>query len=237
MKIIKVANQQAGAQLAFELIKEKLKTGAQVLGLATGSTPIALYQTMVASDWDFSAVTTINLDEYIGLSANHEQSYHYFMDRHLFSHKDFKQHFIPNGLASDLQAEAARYDEILANYPIDLQVLGLGQNGHIGFNEPGTPFTSQTHVVNLTESTIQANARFFADEKDVPSQAISMGIASIIAAKTIVLLAYGEEKATAVKAMVEGPVTPACPASILQDHRDVVVILDQAAASQLSACD
>lgn len=237
MKIIKVDNQQAGAQVAFEVMKEKLAAGAKVLGLATGSTPIALYQAMVASDWDFSEVTTVNLDEYIGLSADHEQSYHYFMDRHLFSHKDFKQHFIPDGLANDLEVETVRYNQILVQYPIDVQLLGLGQNGHIGFNEPGTPFNSQTHVVDLTESTIQANARFFAEEKEVPRQAISMGIASIMAAKTIILLAYGAEKAAAVKVMVEGPVSPNCPASILQEHNDVVVILDQAAASQLSSCD
>ncbi|TWT12413.1 glucosamine-6-phosphate deaminase [Streptococcus sp. sy004] len=234
MKVIKVETQEQGAQVAFELVREKLEAGGQVLGLATGSTPIALYQAMVTSNDDFSDVTTINLDEYIGLSASHEQSYHYFMDQHLFKHKAFKQHFLPNGLADDLEVETSRYNQILDQYPIDLQVLGLGQNGHIGFNEPGTAFSSQTHVVNLTESTIQANARFFENNQHVPRQAISMGIASIMSAKTIVLMAYGVEKAAAVKGMVEGPVTETCPASILQEHADVVVIVDHQAASQLS---
>lgn len=237
MKIIKVANQSEGARQAFELIADKLAAGAKVLGLATGSTPIQLYQEMVGSELDFSQVTTVNLDEYIGLSAQDQQSYHYFMDQHLFAHKVFKAHFIPNGLAEDLVAETERYNQVLQAYPIDVQILGLGQNGHIGFNEPGTPFDSQTHVVDLAASTIQANARFFENSEQVPRQAISMGIASILSAKSIILMAYGLEKAAAVKGMVEGPVNPDLPASVLQGHDEVILIVDEAAASQLSSCD
>lgn len=234
MKLIMVENQLAGGKVAFDLIKDKIAQGAKVLGLATGSSPVALYQEMVASSLDFSQITTVNLDEYVGLSADNEQSYHYFMSEHLFGHKVFKQHFLPNGRAEDLSAEVARYNEILATYPIDVQVLGIGQNGHIGFNEPGTPFDSQTHVVDLAESTIQANARFFDSMEEVPKQAISMGITSIMSARTLILMAYGVEKAAAIKGMVEGSVTSDLPASVLQGHDDVFVILDQAAASQLS---
>ncbi|MGT2925797.1 glucosamine-6-phosphate deaminase [Streptococcus cuniculipharyngis] len=234
MKLVVVDNQQAGSKIAFDVIAEKIKAGAQVLGLATGSSPIALYQQMVASSLDFSRIRTINLDEYVGLSAQDQQSYHYFMEQQLFGHRQFKEHFLPNGLAEDLVAETERYNQVLQAYPIDVQILGLGQNGHIGFNEPGTPFDSQTHVVDLAASTIQANARFFENSEQVPRQAISMGIASIMSAKSIILMAYGLEKAAAVKAMVEGPVNPDLPASILQEHDDVLVILDQEAASQLS---
>lgn len=140
---------------------------------------------------------------------------------------------MPNGLADDIEAETVRYDKVIANHPIDLQLLGLGQNGHIGFNEPGTSFDSQTHAVDLTPSTIAANARFFANEDDVPRRAISMGIGSILKSKKILLVAYGENKADAVAAMVEGPVTENMPASALQTHSDVTVIVDHAAAAKI----
>lgn len=156
------------------------------------------------------------------------------MSKHLFNEKPFKENFLPNGKAADLEAETKAYDQIIAEHPIDFQILGIGQNGHIGFNEPGTSFEETTHVVDLQESTIKANARFFENEEDVPRQAISMGIASIMAAKSIVLMAYGESKAEAIKGMVEGEITEDMPASILQKHADVVVIADEAAAALLS---
>lgn len=233
MRIIKVNNPDVGAQRAFEIYEDALAKGTQVLGLATGATPIKLYEKFVDSSLDFSDLTAINLDEYVGLTPQDPQSYHYFMQQHLFQYKPFKQTFIPDGASDDIEQAAKAYDDIIAQHPIDLQLLGLGQNGHIGFNEPGTPFNSTTHVVNLTESTIAANARFFDNPAAVPTQAISMGIASVMSAKKILLLAFGEAKAAAVAAMVNGPVTEALPASILQEHADVTIIIDDAAASKL----
>lgn len=233
MRIIKVSNPDVGAQRAFEIYEDALAKGTQVLGLATGATPIKLYEKFVDSSLDFSDLTAINLDEYVGLTPQDPQSYHYFMQQHLFQYKPFKQTFIPDGASDDIEQAAKAYDDIIAQHPIDLQLLGLGQNGHIGFNEPGTPFNSTTHVVNLTESTIAANARFFDNPAAVPTQAISMGIASVMSAKKILLLAFGEAKAAAVAAMVNGPVTEALPASILQEHADVTIIIDDAAASKL----
>ena len=233
MKIIKVDNQEEGGKIAFTLLKEKLASGAKTLGLATGSTPITFYQEIIKSNLDFSGLTSINLDEYVGLSADNEQSYAYFMKEHLFQYKPFKESFLPNGLAEDLEAEAKRYDTIIDQHPIDFQILGIGRNGHIGFNEPGTAFDVTTQVVDLAADTIQANSRFFDSYEEVPKQAISMGIASIMKSKTIVLMAYGQDKADAIAQMVNGPVTTDLPASILQKHDDVIVILDQAATSKL----
>lgn len=233
MKIITVKDQVEGGKLAFHLLEEKMAAGAKTLGLATGSTPLTFYQEILASQLDFSAMTSINLDEYVGLSANNPQSYAYFMYQHLFHAKPFKHSYLPNGLATDLQAEVKHYDDIIAEHPIDFQILGIGRNGHIGFNKPGTPFEMLTHVVDLTENTIQANSRFFDKIEDVPTQAISMGIASIMSSKTIVLMAYGFDKADAISKTVNGPVTEALPASILQKHEDVVLLLDHDAASKL----
>ncbi|MEG2376141.1 glucosamine-6-phosphate deaminase, partial [Lactococcus sp.] len=224
MKVITVKNQLEGAKIGFDLLKEAMDNGAKTLGLATGSTPVEFYNQIVKSDLDFSDMTSVNLDEYVGLDGSDEQSYRYFMSKHLFNEKPFKENFLPNGKAADLEAETRAYDQIIAEHPIDFQILGIGQNGHIGFNEPGTSFEETTHVVDLQESTIKANARFFENEEDVPRQAISMGIASIMAAKSIVLMAYGESKAEAIKGMVEGEITEDMPASILQKHADVVVI-------------
>ena len=224
MKKILVKNQVEGGQVAFDLLKESLAAGAQTLGLATGSSPIALYQEMVESDVDFSELYSVNLDEYVGLAPDHEQSYHAFMKAQLF---------LPDGMAEDLEQAAKDYDDVLAQHAIDLQILGIGSNGHIGFNEPGTPFDSQTHVVDLTDSTIEANSRFFASRDQVPTKAISMGIASIMAAKKIILFAYGDKKADAIFKMVKGPVTEEVPASVLQNHPDVTLILDEAAAAKL----
>ena len=233
MRIIRVQNQIEGGQVAFSLLKDEMAKGAKTLGLATGSTPLAFYDEIRKSDLDFSDMTSVNLDEYVGLAADNDQSYHYFMQENLFRAKSFKESFLPNGLASDLQEETRRYDQVIAEHPIDFQILGIGHNGHIGFNEPGTSFDVTTHVVNLTEDTIKANSRFFDSIDDVPKQAISMGIQSIMQSKMIVLMAYGQGKADAIKQMIEGPVTEDLQASVLQKHPNVVVIVDEAAASAL----
>lgn len=233
MKIIRVQNQIEGGQVAFSLLKDEIAKGAKTLGLATGSTPLAFYDEIRKSDLDFSDMTSVNLDEYVGLAADNDQSYHYFMQENLFRAKSFKESFLPNGLASDLQEETRRYDQVIAEHSIDFQILGIGHNGHIGFNEPGTSFDVTTHVVNLAEDTIKANSRFFDSIDDVPKQAISMGIQSIMQSKMIVLMAYGQGKADAIKQMIEGPVTEDLPASVLQKHPNVVVIVDEAAASAL----
>ncbi|MCR8967860.1 glucosamine-6-phosphate deaminase [Streptococcus zalophi] len=233
MKIIKVADQIEGAQVAFDILKEKIENGAKTLGLATGSTPIELYNKMVASDLDFTDMRSVNLDEYVGLSKEDSQSYYQFMKEHLFNKKPFKESFLPDGMATDIESHTKEYDAILEKYPVDLQILGIGNNGHIGFNEPGTAFNTQTHLVDLQENTIKANARFFENESDVPRQAISMGIASILKAKTIILMAYGQAKADAIAKTVNGPVTKDVPASVLQNHPEVYIIVDEEAASEL----
>ena len=233
MQIIRVANAEEGGKKAFELIKEGMNNGAKVLGLATGSTPETLYKEMTASDVDFTEMTSVNLDEYVGLGGEDEQSYRYFMNKHLFDKKPFKETFVPNGKAEDLDAASAEYEKIIDAHPVDIQILGIGQNGHIGFNEPGTPLDSLTHVVELTESTINANKRYFDKVEDVPTRAVSMGIGSIMKGKKMILMAYGEAKAEAMKGMIDGPVTTDMPASALQNHQDVVVIIDDAAASKL----
>ena len=233
MQIIRVANAEEGGKKAFELIKEGMNNGAKVLGLATGSTPETLYKEMTASDVDFTEMTSVNLDEYVGLGGEDEQSYRYFMNKHLFDKKPFKETFVPNGKAEDLDAASAEYEKIIDAHPVDIQILGIGQNGHIGFNEPGTPLDSLTHVVELTESTINADKRYFDKVEDVPTRAVSMGIGSIMKGKKMILMAYGEAKAEAIKGMIDGPVTTDMPASALQNHQDVVVIIDDAAASKL----
>lgn len=233
MKIIKVKDQVEGGKVGAQVFADALVNGAQVFGLATGSSPISIYDTITASDMDFSDKVSVNLDEYKGIAGTHEQSYRYFMNKHFFSKKPFRESFVPDGLNPNGEAEAARYDAILEKYPRDLQILGLGRNGHIGFNEPGTSFESTTHEVDLTESTIEANARFFTNKEEVPKQAYSMGIKSIMEAKQILVVAYGENKADAIKAMVDGPVSEDVPASVLQKHDNVIVILDEAAASKL----
>ena len=235
MKLIHVENQVEGGKKAFELIREGMEErDVKVLGLATGSTPITMYEAMVNSDVDFSDMIGVNLDEYVGLDGEDEQSYRYFMNENLYNAKPFKETYVPNGVAEDADAECARYNQILADNPIDIQVLGIGTNGHIGFNEPGTPFDSETRKVDLVESTIESNKRFFDSAEDVPTQAYSMGIGSILKAKEIILIAYGEAKADAIKGMIEGEITEDCPASALQKHDNVTVILDDAAAEKLS---
>ncbi len=211
-----------------------------VLGLATGSTPVGTYRQLIEwyekGDLSFAEVRSVNLDEYVGLAPDHEQSYRCFMQTNLFDHVDIKPENtnVPNGLAADAQAECARYDRVIDGLGgTDLQLLGMGRNGHIGFNEPGRTFELGTHVVDLAESTIQANARFFASADDVPRQAMTMGIRNIMQAKRILVAVSGEDKADAVLKAFHGPVTPEVPASILQLHPDVVLVGDRAALSKL----
>lgn len=208
-----------------------------VLGLATGSTPIGMYGKLIeyykAGELSFEKVRAVNLDEYVGLKKDDEQSYAYFMRKNLFDGINIKLENteIPNGSAPDLEAECARYSAVLKRMTQDIQILGLGSNGHIGFNEPGTPFTSTTYVVNLTENTIRDNSRLFAKIEDVPKKAVTMGISEIMNSKRILLLASGKAKAQAVKSMVKGEVSENCPASILQRHASVTLVLDAEAAS------
>ena len=191
-----------------------------------------------AGDYSFKEVTTVNLDEYKGLAPTHDQSYRYFMQTNLFDHIDIDPVCtnVPDGLAEDAEAECARYDQLVADLGFaDLQLLGLGRNGHIGFNEPGPAFVKETHVVDLTESTIDANQRFFASRDDVPRQALTMGIGVIMAAKRVLLIASGSDKADALYAAICGPITPDCPASILQLHDDVVIVADKEALAKVTA--
>ena len=211
-----------------------------VLGLATGSTPIGTYENLVAwyenGDLDFSKVSSVNLDEYKGLSGDNDQSYRYFMNQHLFSkvNIDVARTFVPNGLEPDSDKACAEYNEIIRKSGgIDLQLLGLGHNGHIGFNEPCEEFEKETHCVDLKESTIEANKRFFESEADVPRQAYTMGIQNIMNAKKVLVVVSGEDKADIVAKAFAGPVTPQVPASILQMHKDVTLVGDKAALSKL----
>ena len=233
MKVIISKNQQDAGVEGYKVFKESIQNGAKVFGLATGSTPVTTYEEIVKSHLDFSDCISINLDEYVGIDPNNDQSYKYFMNEHLFSKKPFKKSYLPNGLAKDPDVETKRYNKVIADNPIDLQLLGIGRNAHIGFNEPGTSFDLETHVADLTDSTIEANARIFDHVEDVPRQAYSIGIGSIMKSKKIILEAFGEEKADAVAKMIEGPITEDVPASILQKHSNVIVLVDEAAASKL----
>ncbi len=212
-----------------------------VLGLATGSTPIGTYRQLIEwyekGDLDFAHVTSVNLDEYKGLSGDNDQSYRYFMNHNFFSHINIpmERTFVPNGLEKNSDAACAAYNEIIRSCGgIDLQLLGLGHNGHIGFNEPGEAFEKETHCVDLTESTIEANKRFFEKEEDVPRQAYTMGIKNIMQARKILLVVSGKDKADILAQVLEGPITPQVPASILQLHNDVTVVADEAALSKLT---
>ena len=230
MNIIYEKNKEQGSIKAAEIIIEALESGAKVFGLATGSTPEIVYDQLIASDADFSDAVSVNLDEYVGLAGDHEQSYQYFMDKKLFDHKPFKATYVPNG-TNEEEAEIERYEEILAENPVHIQLLAIGQNGHIAFNEPGTPLDSVTHKVELTDSTIQANKRNFEKEEDVPRYAYSMGLSSIMQAKKIILLAFGEEKAEAIRDLVTAEVaTEDIPSTVLINHPDVTIIVDEAAA-------
>ena len=213
-----------------------------VLALATGSTPVGAYKQLVEwynkGDLDFANVTSVNLDEYKGLSPENDQSYRYFMNTNLFNHVNINKEstFVPNGLEPDSEKACAAYNEIIRSVGgIDLQLLGLGNNGHIGFNEPGAAFEKETHCVDLTESTIQANKRFFEKVEDVPTQAYTMGIKNIMQARKVLLIVSGEGKAEILDKVLYGPVTPQVPASILQLHNDLTVVADEAAMSVIKA--
>ena len=241
MKVIIKKNYEELSKEAAETIKEAIqKKPNLVLGLATGSTPIGTYQELARmyreKELDFSKVVIFNLDEYLGLPADHPQSYHYFMYENLLNHVNINQEnfHIPDGMTKNIEKFCQEYEEKIQKAGgIDLQLLGIGSDGHIGFNEPGTPLDSRTQLVKLTESTIKDNSRFFEKEEDVPRFAITMGVQTIFEAKKILLLASGENKAEAVAKALEGPITSQITASILQKHPDVIVILDEAAALKL----
>lgn len=232
--------QQVGKAAATLIAAQLLRKPESVLGLATGSSPVPCYQQLIGmyreGIVDFSRATTYNLDEYVGIPEDHPCSYHRFMDDQLFDHVNIRKEavHVPSGLAEDLDAVAAAYDDAIAKAGgIDLQLLGIGRNGHIGFNEPGNRFIYGCHVVDLTQSTIDANTRFFDSEADVPRKAISLGIGSIMNAGQILLIATGEDKAEAVRRSVYGEVDPQVQASILRTHPQVIFLLDKAAAAQL----
>ncbi|WEV70848.1 glucosamine-6-phosphate deaminase [Lactobacillus sp. ESL0785] len=235
MKIIITNNNAQGGTEAFKIFKNSIDHGGKVFGLATGSTPLTLYKEWTESDVDTHNLISINLDEYVGLTPDNDQSYHYFMQKNLFAKKPFKKSYVPDGIKAikDPEGAASDYNQIIKENPIDVQLLGIGQNGHIAFNEPGTSFNSVTHEVKLTANTIKANSRFFSNIDDVPKSAICTGIANIMSAKKIVIMAFGANKADAIQKMIEGPVTEKVPASILQKHPDVTVIIDKEAASKL----
>lgn len=240
MKVIIVQDYAEMSQKAAEILTDIVKKNPNaVLGLATGSSPIGTYQNMIKDHKEngtsYKNVTSVNLDEYVGLTPDHNQSYAYFMRDNLFNHIDINpvNTHLPSGNASDLQKECDRYNALLATKQQDVQVLGLGSNGHIGFNEPGTPLDSVTHLVDLTENTIKDNSRLFNSIDEVPRQALSMGIKNIMQAKSVLVVVSGKNKAQAVKGMVEGEITPDLPASVLQLHPFVTVICDKEAASLL----
>ena len=241
MRIIVTKDYNDMSRKAANIISAQIITKPDcVLGLATGSSPVGAYKTLVdwykKGDLDFSEVTTVNLDEYRGLTHSNDQSYYYFMNDNLFSHVniDPAHTHIPDGTEPDAQKACDDFEAIVKNCGgTDLQLLGIGRNAHIGFNEPSDHFMDACHVADLTESTIQANARFFDKPEDVPTQAYTMGIGTIMRAKRILLIASGKDKAAIVKEALFGPVRPQVPASILQLHPDVTVVLDEEAASCL----
>ncbi|MCG3155323.1 MAG: Glucosamine-6-phosphate deaminase 1 [bacterium] len=226
-----------GAQIVAQLVRRKPDC---VLGFATGGTPLGMYKELIRlhqyEGLDFSKVTTFNLDEYVGLPPEHDQSYHYFMWENLFKHINVDRRYVhlPMGMAQDVAAHCEWYEERIKKAGgIDLQILGIGANGHIAFNEPGSSLGSRTRIKTLTGTTREANARFFKTPDEVPKFAITMGVGTIMDAKQLLLLASGEGKANAIAATCEGALTAACPASIVQLHRYAFVIVDQAAASKL----
>lgn len=241
MKIYKAKDYKDMSRKAANIISAQVIMKPNcVLGLATGSTPIGTYDQLVEwynkGDLDFSEVTTVNLDEYKGLPRTNDQSYYYFMHQHLFDRVniDPERTNVPNGMEPDAEKECGRYEELIRSLGgVDLQLLGLGHNGHIGFNEPGEAFEKETHCVDLTESTIEANKRFFASADDVPKQAYTMGIKTIMQAKKILIVVNGENKADIVERAFFGPVTPEVLASILQLHNDVTLVGDEAALAKI----
>ena len=240
MKVIIAKDYEEMSKKAFEVMREVVKRNPRaVLGLATGSTPIGLYKNMIEdhkqNGTSYREIRTVNLDEYAGLDYSSDQSYVYFMRSNLFDYIDIdlKNTNIENGKAADRQAECDRYNRLLEDMQQDIQVLGIGSNGHIAFNEPGTPFGSVTHIVDLAESTIKDNSRMFKSIDEVPRQAFTMGLKNIMNAKKILILANGANKAKAVYGLVKGEVTEAVPASVLQLHPDCTLVCDEAAAALL----
>lgn len=244
MRIIVCDNYDLLSKKAAQIVgSQMILNPKSILGLATGSTPIGMYKNLIKMYEegliDFSKTTTFNLDEYYQLPINNDQSYHYFMDENLFNHININREniHIPNGMADDIDAECVLYDKMIDDNGIDIQVLGIGNNAHIGFNEPTINFNKGTHIVTLDESTREANARFFNSIDEVPTKAITMGTGSIFKSKKILLLASGANKAEAIYNTVHGKVTPEVPSSILQFHKDVIIILDKEAASLLNEDD
>ena len=241
MKIYVTEDYQSMSRKAANILSAQVILNPTcVLGLATGSSPVGMYKQLIEwykrGDVDFSEVRTVNLDEYVGLAPDHDQSYRYFMQSNFFDHINIKPENtnLPNGQAADLAAECKRYNQVIHSQGgIVMQLLGMGHHGHLGFNEPSDPFDLETHVVDLTERTIEANARFFATPNEVPRQALTMGIKTIMQARRILVVVSGEDKADAVKAALTGPVTPKVPASILQLHPNVMLVADKAAMSKV----
>ena len=240
MKVIVTNDYHEMSKVAAEIVSHVvLDNPNAVLGLATGSSPIGLYNNLIemyeAGLLSFANVSTVNLDEYVGLDRDHPQSYAYFMRNVLFDHIDIDLNntHIPCGSAENLDEQCKQYSELLKNLRQDIQVLGIGSNGHIGFNEPGTPFDSVTHIVQLADSTIKDNSRLFNSIDEVPTKAITMGISNIMNARKIIVIANGTNKADAVYKMVQGEISENCPASVLQKHPDVVLVCDTLAAAKL----
>ncbi len=240
MKIIKLKDYEEVSAKASELVIEQIKKKPKsVLGLATGSTPIRLYEKLIEAyerkEISFKDVISYNLDEYIGIDRTHPQSYYQYMHQHLFSKVDMNEEHIhiPNNDIENVEENAKLYNQALKNTSIDMQILGIGSNGHIGFNEPGTPLGNETFIVELDEQTRKDNMRFFSSLDEVPKYAITMGIKNIMRSKHIILMASGKEKADAVYQMVHGEVTKDLPASVLQLHPNVVIIVDELAGSKL----
>lgn len=241
MKVYRTKDYEEMSKKAAHIIAAQIELKPDcVLGLATGSTPVGTYKNLVEwfknGDLDFSELSSVNLDEYRGLSPENDQSYRYFMNTNLFDHVNIrKDHtFVPDGQEADSDKACKMYEQIIQDLGgIELQLLGLGHNGHIGFNEPTDEFPKITHCVDLTESTIQANKRFFENESDVPRQAYTMGIGTIMSAKKILVVVSGEDKAEILDKVINGPVTPQVPASILQLHPNVMIVADNAALSKV----
>lgn len=241
MRVIIAKNYEDMSKKAAEFMAEFVNAKPNcVLGLATGGTPVAMYKELIKMNKegkvDFSKATSINLDEYKGLSGEHDQSYRYFMNTNLFNHIniDKSKTFVPNGLAQDVDKECKEYDKRIESFGgIDLQLLGIGNNGHIAFNEPNEFLHMGTHLTRLTENTIEANSRFFESKEEVPTEALTMGLGGIMKAKKILLIASGESKAEIISKLLEGKITTNVPATLLQVHPDVTLIIDEAAAALL----
>lgn len=242
MKVVILKDAAEVAQYGAEIfVKQINKKNNSVLGLATGSTPVALYEELIAANKagkaSFKEVSSFNLDEYMGIEGDHPQSYRYFMNENLFNHVDIDKantQVPPGNAANPIEACEKYESDIVEAGGIDIQLLGIGRNAHIGFNEPSSSLASRTRVKTLTQATIDDNARFFSADEHQPHLSITMGIGTILESKKVVLLATGEGKAEAIKDTIEGPVSAACPASALQLHRDAVLIIDEAAASKLA---